>query len=56
MTSTATPTAKTACSGHRTMGLAIINGVWACRACRLPASQHETADETVARRAAESQR
>lgn len=43
--------ASTTCPHHRREGCAYIDGVLACRVCKLPHAAHETNAETVARRA-----
>lgn len=45
--------AKTVCPEHRRQGYAYASGVLVCRGCGLPAAQHETTAETVARKAAQ---
>lgn len=51
-----TPTGETrvTCGGHRTLGLYFHEGRSLCRCCHLPAEQHESTDETVARKALEA--
>lgn len=46
---------KTQCNGHRTMGYYLdpVLNEWLCRLCGEHGDAHETADETIARRAAE---
>ncbi|UQS95145.1 rubrerythrin [Pseudanabaena phage Pam4] len=53
---TAAGESRTTCGEHRTLGYAYagLAAVLACRGCGRPASQHETTDETVARRRAEA--
>lgn len=44
-------TPKTTCGQHRTLGYAFVAGLMVCRGCKLPASAHESTDETLARKA-----
>jgi hypothetical protein len=44
-----TPT--TTCGQHRIQGYAFVAGLMVCRGCQLPASYHESIDQTLARKA-----
>ncbi len=44
-------TPKTSCGQHRTLGYYFQAGLMVCRGCDLPASYHESTDETMARKA-----
>jgi hypothetical protein len=44
---------KTTCTQHRFVGFTLKKGVLICLSCEMPQVQHETMEETVARRDAE---
>jgi hypothetical protein len=45
---------KTTCTDHRTLGYYYTGSSWLCRGCFGHANEHETNEETMARRAEET--
>ena len=43
----------TTCREHRTVGYAFVGGSMICRGCGQPASEHESFEDTLARKARE---